>query len=114
VVHVARYLAPDEHVEPHATRAELDEHAARAGLTDDTVVDSRYLHRMTAVGAVAIARTGGLRGRPGVADSGVPGVFLAGDWVGARGHLLDAAVASAEEAATRADRVGAGARLVPR
>jgi hypothetical protein len=114
VVHVARYLAPDEHPEPDATRAELDAHAARAGLTSDTVVDSRYLHRMIVVGGMAVARNGGLCGRPGVADSGVAGVFLAGDWVGPRGHLLDAVVASAEEAAARADRVAAAARLVPR
>jgi hypothetical protein len=69
---------------------------------------------MTVVGALAIASHGGLRGRPGVGDSGLPRVFLAGDWVGGRGHLLDAVVASAEEAAGRADRVSAGARLLSR
>ncbi len=73
-----------------------------------------YVSSLTVVGALAVARTGGLRGRIGVADSGVPGVYLAGDWVGARGHLLDAVVASAEEAATRAGKVSAADRLVPR
>jgi hypothetical protein len=112
IVHVARYLAPTDSSDPHAGRAELAAHAARAGLTDDVIVDHRYLHRMTVVGAMAVARTGGLPGRPSVDDSGMPGVFLAGDWVGARGHLLDAVVASAEEAATRADRVLRAATLV--
>jgi phytoene dehydrogenase-like protein len=114
VVHVARYLSPAEQPDPRATHAQLAAHAARAGLDEGVVVDSRYLHRMTVVGALAIAAHGGLRGRPSVGDSGMPRVFLAGDWVGGRGHLLDAVVASAEEAAGRVDRVPAGARLLPR
>jgi phytoene dehydrogenase-like protein len=102
VVHVARYLAPGEHRDPELSRMELEQHAARAGLDAGAIVDGRYLHRMTAVGGLAVARNGGLRGRPGVDDSGVAQVYLAGDWVGARGHLLDAVVASAEEAVNAA------------
>jgi pyruvate/2-oxoglutarate dehydrogenase complex dihydrolipoamide dehydrogenase (E3) component len=34
-----------------------------------------------------------------VDDSGVPGVFLAGDWVGAEGLLSDASFASARSVA---------------
>lgn len=100
VVHVARYLAPAEQHDPGSTRAQLEAHAARAGLTSDTVADARYLHRMTVVGALAVADHGGLQGRP--EDSGVDRVFLAGDWVGPTGHLLDAAMASASMAAQRA------------
>ncbi|MEK7426545.1 MAG: FAD-dependent oxidoreductase [Actinomycetota bacterium] len=102
VVHVARYLAPDERTEPIAQRAELDVHAARVGITADRIVEHRYLHRMTVVGALTTASRGGMPARPGVADVARPGVFLAGDWVGRRGHLLDAALASAEEAAAAA------------
>ena len=97
VVHVARYLAPGEQHEHHHTRDQLAAHAALAGLRDDAVVESRYLHRMTVVGAIATAEHGGLRGRP--SSSGIQGVALAGDWVGPEGHLLDAAVASARAAA---------------
>ncbi len=114
VVHVARYLAPGDDVDPHDGRAELVAHAERAGLTSDRITDARYLHRMTVVGGIAVAACGGLVGRPGAADSGVDGVFLAGDWVGPHGHLLDAAIASAEEAAMRADRFIDAATLVPR
>lgn len=104
VVHVARYLAPGEEHEPAATRAGLEAHAALAGLGEaGAVADSRYLHRMTVVGALPLAAHGGLAGRP--EHSGVDGVFLAGDWVGPTGHLLDAALASARVAAERAARL---------
>jgi phytoene dehydrogenase-like protein len=114
VVHVARYLGAGDAASPHDGRAELMAHAARAGITADAVLDARYLHRMVAVSAIATAEHGGLPGRPSVDDSGVPGVFVAGDWVGPRGHLLDAVMASAEEAATRAARAADTATLVPR
>jgi len=114
VVHVARYLAPDEQHDPAAARAELEAHAVCAGLTSATTLDARYLHRMTVAGGLAIARTGGLRGRPSVDDAAVPGVFLAGDWVGPTGHLLDAAMASAEVAAGRAARAVGRATLTAR
>jgi hypothetical protein len=45
---------------------------------------------------------GGLPGRVAVTGSGVPGVLLAGDWVGTEGHLLDAGLASARRAAEAA------------
>lgn len=114
VVHVARYLRPGEHIDQHEGRAELMAHAARAGLTAEHVLDSRFLHRLTVVGGMAAAEHGGLPGRPAVGATGHDGVFLAGDWVGPTGHLLDAVVASAEAAAQRADRAVRGATLVSR
>ena len=99
VVSVARYLAPGDALSPAAQRAELEAHARRAGIDDDAIVASRYLHRMTVVGAMATADGGGLSGRVGVTDSGVAGVFLAGDWIGSEGHLADASFASAARAA---------------
>jgi hypothetical protein len=54
------------------------------------------------------AATGGLRGRPNVTASGLPRVFLAGDWVGPDGLLSDAALASGHAAGRAAiDSVGA-------
>lgn len=41
----------------------------------------------------------GLAGRPLVNVSNLPGIYVAGDWVGRRGQLADASAASAEEAA---------------
>lgn len=107
VVHVARYLAPPDDGDaagagPDEQRAELVAHAARLGIDPERVVTDRYLHRMTVVGAMATAAHGGLAGRVPVDGAGIPGVHLAGDWVGAEGHLADAALASARVAARRA------------
>ncbi len=99
VVCVARYLSPCDASSPAVQRAELDEHARLAGVDATALIASRYLHRMTVVGAMATAAGGGLAGRVAVTGSGAPNVFLAGDWVGPEGHLADAALASATSAA---------------
>ncbi len=104
VVHVLRYLVPStharaDHASPEVQRAELRQHASRAGITDDDIVTSRYLHRMTVVSAAPAAHLGGLPGRPTVTATGSDRAFLAGDWVGPTGHLLDASCASATDAA---------------
>ena len=52
---------------------------------------------MTVVGAVPVPGVG-LAGRVDVGDTGHDGVLVAGDWVGPRGHLADAALASGEDA----------------
>jgi hypothetical protein len=85
-------------------RSQLDEHARLAGVDAAHVVESRHLHRMVVVGALTTAARGGLAGRPCVADTGMNGVWMAGDWVGPVGHLLDASAASAEAAAAAACR----------
>ena len=110
VAAVARYIAPlgsggtapGPSASPAQARAELEAHARHSGLTADDIVTARYLHRMTVVAAMATAATGGLTGRTSVDASGVPNVFLAGDWVGPVGHLADASLASAEAAAGQA------------
>ena len=57
---------------------------------------------MTAVTAIATDAGGGLAGRPPVEVPGRPGVFVVGDWVGPWGHLADAVLASAADAARAA------------
>lgn len=98
VVHVARYLREDDgHAGVEAGLWQLLEQVqpgARA-----LVVRHRYLPAMVVSHALA---TGPLSGRPGVLASGVPGLYVAGDWVGAEGMLCDASLASAEEAARHA------------
>ena len=65
---------------------------------------------MVVAGAMATVEGGGLPGRIPATGSGTANVFLAGDWVGPEGHLLDAALASAERAAELAvTRVAAAA-----
>ena len=92
---MVQYLGIDE--EPDADG--LDGFATHAGVVADDVVAKRRLHRMVTVTAIATAEGGGLAGRPGAGDTGLDNVFMAGDWVGPIGHLADASLASATEAA---------------
>lgn len=57
----------------------------------------RFLPSLVATNALVAA---GQR-RPPVDATGVPGAFVAGDWVGEGAMLLDAALASARQAAAR-------------
>lgn len=108
VVHGMRYLHADERSTAAELRASLEEHARLAGIEPDSAERSRYLHRMVACGALPVPEAGGLTGRPSAADTGLDGVFVAGDWLGAAGHLGDAALATGEEAGRRAARCAAG------
>ena len=62
----------------------------------------RFLPRMAAVSAISTPSGGGLAGRPQI-DRG-EGLFLAGDWVGPEGWLVDAAISSGAAAAAAALR----------
>lgn len=97
LLHVARYLAPDEAPAP-AHLAQLE------ALLDDlqpgwraALADSQRLSGATVAWDFPQAARGGRRQPVALAD--LPGVFLAGDWVGETGLLADAAAASARVAA---------------
>ena len=104
---------------PAGTRADpardLDELEAWLDLLQpgwrELVVDRRWLPSMVASNALVLARTGGLRGRPGPAVPDAPGLFVVGDWVGGEGMLLDASLASAERAADELSGVLSAARV---
>jgi phytoene dehydrogenase-like protein len=92
VLHVARYLRDQT---DRGGRAELE------GLLDlaqpgwrEHVVHARYLPRMSVVEH--------LGARPAADATGLPGVLLAGDWVGADGWLADASLAGGVAAGERA------------
>ena len=68
----------------------------------DQVNFERFLPRMVPVTAIATPQSGGLAGRPAV-DRG-DGLYLAGDWIGPEGWLVDAAIASGAAAAAAALR----------
>jgi len=102
VIHASKYLAPDESGDGNSER-EIE------GLVDlmqpgwrDRVVFRQFLPNLTVTHAELVADRGGARGRPGVAVD--DHIFIAGDWVGPRGQLSDAAAASAVEAANAALR----------
>ena len=93
-------------------RAELEALVATAGVGAVDVATRRFLASMTVTGVMPTASTGGLAGRPGIEDTGVPGVTIAGDWVGPVGLLADAALASGHAAGSRAGREGPGSARV--
>jgi phytoene dehydrogenase-like protein len=101
MLHVAKYLG-DNQSPPKDVEAELEAllDLAQPGWRD-VLVERRFLPNLTVANALATAEAGGLAGRPAVA-SAMPGVYLAGDWVGADGWLADASLASAKLAANAA------------
>ena len=107
LVHVLRYLPLGDDTPADALRASLEEHARLAGVDPATVEEERFLRRMTVIGATPTPAAGGLAGRPAIDSTGLPGVFLAGDWVGPRGWLADCALSSGEAAGAAAASVRA-------
>ena len=102
-IHVAKYLPIDHENDAHIDERELE------GLLDliqpgwrDLVVVRRFLPRLVVMNAAVTARAGGTAGRPEPAVRELPGLYLAGDWVGPEGMLADASFASAERAASLA------------
>lgn len=63
------------------------------------VVKRVFLPRMDVMGALPCAESGGFAGRPGPRVAHIPGLYLAGDWIGPEGYLVDASLASARQAA---------------
>jgi phytoene dehydrogenase-like protein len=105
LIHVTKYLRPG--TLPPSER-ELE------GLLDlmqpgwrDRLVAKQYLPNLTVAHAELVADRGGASGRPSCRLEAFDNIFIAGDWVGARGQLSDAAAASANEAAALALRPAA-------
>lgn len=97
VVHVAKYL-PTNEKPGHDAITELEEIADIAMPGWRPLEKKRQeLRGMPVVNAQVRAD----KPRPGVELADAPGLFIAGDWVGAEGMLSDAAAASGAEAAER-------------
>jgi phytoene dehydrogenase-like protein len=109
LVHLMRYGARD----PAADREQLWSLAAAAGIGRDDVVVERFLPRMLVVSCLPPPRRG-LAGRVPVTVPGTSGLFLAGDWVGPRGWLCDASLASGERAGLLAARAARDGPYAPR
>ncbi len=105
LVHVMRYGARHARLD----RAELGSFARLAGITEDQIVEERFLADM-AVTHLLPRPEQGLAGRPDATSTGAEGLYLAGDWVGPTGWLTDAAMASGR----RAGRLAAGRRVAER
>ncbi len=100
VLHAMKYLHPEAQDTPQQDEQELEHilDLMQPGWREEVVARS-YLPRMTVINAMTLAAQGGLEGRPGPEVPGVPNLYVAGDWVGKQGSLLDAALASARTAA---------------
>lgn len=100
LIHVAKYLSPDDNASNGEVERELE------GLLElvqpgwrDVLVYRRFLADMIVMNATAEARTHGAAGRPDPEIADVPGLYVVGDWVGKEGLLVDASLASARQAA---------------
>ncbi len=100
MIHVAKYLHPAARDEVQTIEQELEQvfDLLQPGWRK-FVIERRFLPRMTVTNALVTAAQRGLPGRPGPAVSGIAGLYVAGDWVGAEGQLADASFASAQAAA---------------
>src|SRR5918998_1341927 len=95
-----KQLDPRHLGDPREDERDLEEllDAAQPGWRD-VLVRRQYLPRIEASGALPIATQGGFAGRPETEVPGIANLYLAGDWVGSEGFLVDASMASARMAA---------------
>ncbi len=95
LVHVLQYLGPEATADRGLLETMLDR--MQPGWRD-YLIHAAYQPKLTVTWDVPLASRGGLAGRTPVATED-PNVVLAGDWIGAEGHLAYAAFASGRRAA---------------
>jgi len=100
LIHVFKQLDPRHPSDARADEAELEEllDVAQPGWRG-LVVRRVFLPHMDGATALPLAGSGGFAGRPGPRVPGLDGLYLAGDWVGPDGYLVDASLASGRAAA---------------
>jgi phytoene dehydrogenase-like protein len=110
LVHAIKYLAPGAAPDGEAAReVEALMDRVQPGWRD-LIVERRWLPRMTVSHALVRASEGGLAGRPPALIEDLPGLAVAGDWVGPQGLLADASCASGRAAAEALLPMLAGSR----
>ncbi len=100
VIQVAKYLDPMQASDLKTDEGELEQllDLMQPGWRE-VMVERRFLPRLTVYHALPTASGGGFASRPGAEATGVENLFLAGDWIGSEGLLVDASLASAKRAA---------------
>jgi phytoene dehydrogenase-like protein len=100
VIHAAKYFGAGPDDDPLAVERELEEtlDIMQPGWRN-AVVAKRFLPMVTVSNALVTAAQGGVTGRPRPGVPGIEGLYVAGDWVGPEGMLVDASMASAKLAA---------------
>lgn len=105
LVHVMRYLPSDESPDSGRDRAECEALLDRVRPDWRRAADHvEFRPRLVAATDQPAARRGGVAGRPPVAVPGTTDLFVAGDWVGSEGVLVDASVSSGRAAGAAASR----------
>ena len=95
MVHVLRYLEPEQQFDKTSLLAELEGFADLVQPGWRSYVSARqFFWKMPVMYSEPLARFGGLAGRPMVEVPGFSGLYIAGDWVGSQSLLSDAAAAS--------------------
>lgn len=100
VVQAASYLpvgSLEDRVDP---RARVDALVERIAPSTVSPAFAEYMPNLLVSSALPTAAMGGFFGRPAPTHPRLPGVAWVGDWVGERGLLLDAVLASAKDAVT--------------
>ncbi|MCM3081870.1 FAD-dependent oxidoreductase [Brevibacillus invocatus] len=97
VIHMLKYQASPEQIDPPRDRRELEEwiDSLQPGWRK-AVVTERFLPKMTVTHSLPLC---GAARRPAPDETGVDGLYISGDWVGQHGMLADAAIASGKHAA---------------
>ena len=100
LIHLARYIGAAEQLDAQAVEQELE------GLLDllqpgwrQVLITRRFLPRMTVYHALPTVASTGTSGLPGPAVPEIPGLYVAGDWVGPVGLLSDTSLASGRQVA---------------
>jgi phytoene dehydrogenase-like protein len=99
VLHVSKYLKPGE-TAGGDTERELEQLVDQLQPGWRQVLETKqFLPNLIVTHTTLTADTGGAAGRPASRLAAYDNVFVAGDWIGPRGQLSDAAAASALDAA---------------
>jgi len=100
LLHLIKYLGPDEESNADANRDELAAwlDQLQPGWREE-MVTQQFLPHILVSSDMLQARRKGLTGRPGPAVPSVNNLYVAGDWIGAVDHLANASLVSASQAA---------------
>lgn len=100
LIHLMKYLPPDYGESGENEEREMESllDLMQPGWRQE-LVHRRFVPSLTVAHDVVTAANRGTQGRPQPQVQDVPGLFVAGDWVGTEGMLADASLASAKAAA---------------
>jgi phytoene dehydrogenase-like protein len=100
LIHTVKYLDPAHSTDPREDERDLEDllDTLQPGWRNE-LVKRIYLPHITVVSMLPSASDGGLNGRPDPQVPGIANLYLAGDWIGSEGFLVDASMASARQVA---------------